>query len=428
LSRREATFQAELSGLGTFRAALDSFRSALEPLKNLQEFSSRSASSSDEEVFTVTADNDVPPGRYDLEVISLANAQKLSSTAFADADTFIGTGTLDITIGSRSMSVDIDLEDEGDGTLRDIRDTINSADNNPGIVAGIVNADDGAYLVLTGTKTGAENTITVTASGGDGGLSAFDYDPPGTSNMTELQAASDAEILIDTFTHFSSTNVVSDVIEGLTLNLESAEPGSTATLTIELDKDNAKNLVEDFVSAYNALQSATRELTSYDAETQVAGLLQGDSIVPSLTNRLSAEFNKVFEGPLRSIRELGMSISLTGEIELDEEILTDVMRESFNEVGNLFADTSTGAAVRFDALMDEYLKADGLLDVRTDGLNSSIERINDDRESLNRHLIAVEERLRTQFLALDGLIAELNGTSGFLNSQLSNLIAPDVLL
>ncbi|MBT8131011.1 MAG: flagellar cap protein, partial [Gammaproteobacteria bacterium] len=30
LSRREATFQAELSGLGTFRAALDSFRSALE--------------------------------------------------------------------------------------------------------------------------------------------------------------------------------------------------------------------------------------------------------------------------------------------------------------------------------------------------------------------------------------------------------------
>ena len=108
--------------------------------------------------------------------------------------------------------------------------------------------------------------------------------------------------------------------------------------------------------------------------------------------------------------------------------LDEVLEENFGDVGGLFADTVDGFAVRFDALLDEYLDPNGLLDVRTDGLNASIERINDQRESLDRRLVAVEERLRTQFLALDSLISELNNTSGFLGAQLANLPSPAALL
>ncbi|MDH3645496.1 MAG: flagellar filament capping protein FliD [Gammaproteobacteria bacterium] len=435
LSRREAVFQAELSGLGTFRAALDGFRSALEPLKDLNEFGSRIASSSDEEVFTVTSDNNVVPSDYSIEVVSLAQAQKLSSGAFLDADSFVGTGTLDITLGAASVSVDI--LDSNEATLANIRDAINNVENNPGVVASIVNAEDGAHLVLTSTETGKANTITVTASGGDGGLTVFDYDPPTTTNLTEVQAATDAEILIDSFTHFSTTNVVTGAIEGLTVELLNADPGNTATLSVSVDKDNARTLVEDFVDAYNSLLDTANELTRYNPETREAGLLQGNSIVSSLTDRLSREFNTTITGNLASLRDLNLSISLGGKIEIDANdialqserpSLDDVLAENFNDVGALFADKTDGFAVRFDGLLDEYLKFDGLLDVRSDGLQINIDGIEDSRDRLDLHLVAVEKRLRTQFLALDSLISQLNGTSGFLSSQLSNLVRPDVLL
>lgn len=434
LSRREAGFQATLSGLGTFRSAIDAFHSALTPLKDLGEFGGRIATSSDEEIFTVTADSDVTASDYSIEVISLAQGQKLSSGAFGDAESPIGTGTLTFTLNEASFSVEIEtLEFAG---LRDVRDAINDADNNPGVTANIINAEDGARLVLTSTKTGEENTMTVTASGGDGGLTVFDYDPPTTTNLTETQAASDAEILIDGFTRLSATNTVADAVEGLTIELHSADPGNELSLSVELDLDQARTAVEDFVDAYNSLISTMGQLTSYNPETREAGLLQGNSIVSSLSDRLSREFSRTADGNLSSLRDLGLSISLEGKIEIDTTIpgieldktLDDVLAESFNDVGTLFADKFDGFAVGFDALLDEYLKSDGLLDVRTDGLNSSIDRINDQRETLDKHLVAVEARYRTQFLALDSLISELNNTSGFLGTQLANLPNPAALL
>lgn len=432
LSRREATFQAELSGLGSFRAALDQMRTTLEPLRDLGEFGARTVSSSNEEIFTVTADSNVAPGQYEIEVVSLAQGQKLASGAFADADTYVGTGTLDISLDPASPdggSFTVEITDSAKATLADIRDAINAADGNPGVTASIVNADDGAHLILSGSLTGKSRTITVTATGGDGGLDALVYDPENSiTNLTETQAALDAEIRIDSFTHFSPTNVVSAAIDGLSIELVSADPGSTATLSIGLDQEQTRALVDDFVSAYNGLIVTAQALTSYDVETQTAGALQGDSLVPTLLDRLNREFNKTVMGTLGSLRDLGLQVSLEGTLEVTEEKLDAAVRDNFEDIGTLFADEFNGVAVRMDAVLDEYLKADGLLDVRDDGLNESIKGITSQRERLEFHLQAVETRLRSQFLALDTLVAQLNNTSNFLGAQLSSLPSPAALL
>ncbi|MBT8136183.1 MAG: flagellar filament capping protein FliD [Gammaproteobacteria bacterium] len=434
LSRREAGFQATLSGLGTFRAALDSFRSALEPLKDVDKFSARTASSSNEDLFTVSADGTADPGEYSIEVVSLAQSHKLSSAAFASSDDPIGTGTLTISLDTTSF--DVEILDLGESSLRNIRDAINAEEKD--VIASIVNAQDGAHLVLSSTKTGADNEITVQVSGGDGGLTPFIYDPAGgTTNLSESQAAADAEILIDSFSHLSATNIVSAAIDGLTIELESADPGTPATLSVGLDLDQTRVLIEDFVDAYNSLVRSTGDLTRYDPETKTAGLLQGNSIVTSLTDRMSREFNRTVDGYLRSLRDINLSVALDGTIEIDanplglttdKPTLDEVLAENFNDVSNLFADGENGFAVRFDVLMDEYLQADGLIDSRVDGLNDSIGRINDQRERLDQHLIAVEERYRIQFQSLDSLIASLNNTSGFLGAQLANLPSPAALL
>lgn len=435
LDRREATFQAELSGLGTFRSALDSFRTALESLQDLEEFGARTVFSSDEDIFTVSASNSAAPGSYDIEVVSLAKSHKLASAAFADAATYVGTGTLEISIDPASAeggTFSVEILDSEKATLADIRDAINSAANNPGVVASIVNAEDGAHLVLNGTLTGAARTMTITASGGDGGLDALVYDPDNlVTNLSETQAAADAELRIDSFTHFSSTNTVTDAIDGLTIDLVSAEEGSVETLQIALDKDQTRIQIEDFVSAYNGLIITSQGLTSYDPETRAAGPLQGDSLVPSLLNRLTREFNATVPAAYTkpaSLRDLGITFTLEGTLEIDDDVLDEVINNDFAAIGNVFAHATEGVARRFDNVFDEYLKADGILDTRNDGLQASIATITSLREQLALRLQSVESRLRSQFLALDTLIAELNNTSGFLGAQLANLPSPGALV
>ncbi len=79
-----------------------------------------------------------------------------------------------------------------------------------------------------------------------------------------------------------------------------------------------------------------------------------------------------------------------------------------------------GFAAKLEKLADNMLD-NRLIDSRIDGINSSIKDINTQRETLNRRLISVEERIRAQFTALDSMVASMTQTSNFLQQQLSKL-------
>jgi flagellar hook-associated protein 2 len=89
-------------------------------------------------------------------------------------------------------------------------------------------------------------------------------------------------------------------------------------------------------------------------------------------------------------------------------------------------DISRGIGVTLNGLLEGYLQSSGLLDSRTDGLQSSVDRIADDREALNRRLEALEDRYFRQFNALDTLLANLQSTGNFLTQQLAAIPIPGV--
>ncbi len=82
---------------------------------------------------------------------------------------------------------------------------------------------------------------------------------------------------------------------------------------------------------------------------------------------------------------------------------------------------SRGYADQLNSALTEILQTNDLIKLRTDGLDDRIEDINEQREALERRLIAQEQRLRSQFTALDTLVGQLNSTSSFLTQQLSSL-------
>lgn len=422
LNQREARLQSRLSAFGQFRSALEQLRTSLASLKDPAKFTVRTAAAANEALLSATATAEAAPGVHDIEVVRLATSQRLASAAVASAGTVIGSGTLTIAVGGSAFSLDIDA---GAATLADIRSAINAAPDNTGVTATLVTANDGVRLVLTARDTGALNTVTVSQSGGDGGLAALAYDPGnGITNLAELQAAGDAQVVIDGFIHDSADNQVEDAVTGLTLQLLSAAPGSPTTLTVGDDGKASSKLISDFVAAYNAVIKTSKDLTNYNATTKTAAPLLGDPTLRGFQSALRNEVVRPLEaaGGFAALFEIGITTGVDGSLTVDSARLGEAMADGYEAVASLFGAPESGLAQRLDALLAGFLDDEGILDARTDGIQSGIRDLTDAREALDRRLEQVEQRLRTQFTALDTLVARFQSTGDFLARQLDALL------
>src|SRR5450631_277149 len=220
LNRSNTALNLQMSAFGTFNSALSTFQATLATLQDPTQLAGRTSTLGDATIATATATSSAVPGQYSIEVQNLATAASLSSQPVASATSTVGTGTLNLSVGTKSATISIDSTNN---TLEGIAAAINSASNNPGISASIITTTAGARLVLSGTQTGAANAIAITQSGGDGGLAALQYPPTvsgtTTTGLTQTQAALDANFSVNGFAATSPSNQVSGAITGVTLNL-----------------------------------------------------------------------------------------------------------------------------------------------------------------------------------------------------------------
>lgn len=425
IGQQEVRAQAKLSAFGSLKSALADFRDKLATLKTLESFLVRKAESGNENVFTASAGTGALPASYSLEVVQLAQSQKLASGAFVDADTAVGTGTLTVGVGGTTIDLDIDATNN---TLAGIRDAINAAPDNPGLSATIVNADSGSYLILTGDRTGADNTITVTQTGGDGGLAALEFDPgAGLASLTESSSAQDALIRIDGLDVQNDTNTFTGAVEGVTISAVAVSGGAAESLLVSNDETAARSTIGDFVESYNALVTTLEALTNYNSESDQAAPLLGDATVRGIRDQIRRELSTAvtdIEADFSTLREVGIETQLDGTLTINDDELSTVLADDFVRFGHLFS-TTDGFGVRLHDLAENFLDTDGILETRTKGLETQIDGLNDERESLNERLASLETRLLRQFNALDSLLAQLSSTSNFLTQQLNNLPGAD---
>lgn len=421
IGQQEARAQSKLSAFGSLKSALADFRDTLENMNSLDSFLVRKSSSTNEDLFTSTLGDTALPASYSVEVVQLARAQKLTSGAFGDADTAVGTGTLTIAVGPASFDIEVTTENN---TLAGIRDAINNAVNNSGVAATIVNADAGSYLILSAENSGASNSMVITQTGGDGGLTALEYDPlNGLNSLTETIAAQDSLVRIDGFDIVNDSNTITGSVDGVTLKLLQADPGNTTNLLIENDEEAVRQAIGNFVDSYNNLLDSFNRLTSYDAEAEVGAPLIGDASVRRMREQMRREFSRVvndLDAPFSTLAEIGVEIQLDGKLQIDDESLSAVLANDFGKLGQLFT-TTDGYAVRLFSLVDGFLDTDGIIETRTAGLKSRFEQFSEQRNALNNRLASLEGRLLRQFNALDSLINQLAFTSTFLEQQLSSL-------
>jgi flagellar hook-associated protein 2 len=417
LNRKEVALQADLSAFGTLKGAMSAFQSSVQSLKLSSAFQVRTATSSNTDLFTVSAGSAAVPGGFSIRVDQIAQAAKMRSADFSSDTAVMGAGTLNIGLGTTSFSITTDSTT----TLAGVRDAINKASDNPGVKATIIKVDSGSQLVLTSDKLGAANTITIGATDTDA-LDGNDLTRLATANLVSVQSPTDALIHVDGQPVTKDSNSFTDVIGGVSITLKKADPLKTETLSVGIDKDSTKNKVNDFIKSYNTLASTISSLSSYDAKTKQGGPLLGDATLRGVQSQIRQGLSNPVLGNVgaETLAEIGIKTTSSGTLELDSTKFDSVMAANPDAIAQLFT-SENGLAKRFEGVLKSYLATDGAINAKVDGFNKQIDGIADERTKLNRRLVDIEARYRKQFTAMDAMLGQLAATGSYLTQQLANL-------
>jgi flagellar hook-associated protein 2 len=412
LNRLEADkrgLETQLSAYGKLKSSLSTFQSAFANLKTVGAFEVYKAVSSDETAFTATASSSASVSFSSIQVVNLAEAHKMGSLSVADTDTTTlgGAGDqLTATINGNAFSVDI-----GGKTLSQIRDAINSAPDNTGVSATIISENSGSHhLVLTATSTGNDNALNLAFTGTVGtALGLTDI-----NNRTQL----DSELLIDgLYTVTRASNTIDDAIGGVTLNLLGETTGAVQ-LNVSRDVDKVKETVQGFADAFNELKS------TFDSLSGKGNDLEADNTLRSIRNQIQGVFNTPPAGlttGLTYLSEIGVTFQRDGTLAVDANDLEAAISSDFAGVAELFASDDQGYLFRLGSLIDGFVQADGLINIREDGLNTRIDTTDQRISDMEYRLQLRQQSLNDRFTALDALMGQLSGTSQFLTQQLAAL-------
>ncbi len=428
----EASALAKMTGYGNLKSSLTEFYALISNWQDNNPFEQKSVkiSSTDEPVIAATAASTAHVGEYSIEVTHLATYHKVKTlTAFATADTVIGTGTLKFTVNS-TVTHAIDIQN-GANSVRDVAAKINETTDTTGIIANLVTTDDGVTIILTAKESGTDHAFTVSVENdGDGN----NTDDSGLSRLASphlfvLQDAENAVVKIEDMQIESSSNTIEDAIEGVTLNLLSTNTGAPITISIKDDIQGVKQKINDFVGNYNNVVDTINSLTKYtNNDKKNMGVLIGDTTVRSIQIQLRKTITNMHSSlpqQYSTLAQIGITTDKTsGKLIVNNDKLTTAIENHYDKIGQLFMDSNAGIATEMETFIDKYIDVNGILQARTQGLTKTIDVINQQRVQLERHLEKLEKKLMTQFSAMDKSVANLKSISTFLSQQLDSLVEP----
>ncbi|HJE69377.1 flagellar filament capping protein FliD [Pseudomonas oryzihabitans] len=441
LSKLQTKTTAQISGLGSLKSGIASLQTVLKDLNSTALFQKRTATSSDSTLVAASASTTAASGTYKISVGQLATASTVATSAVPKDQTF-GTGnSLTLSVGSTALPT-VKLPADKAATLGDVRDAINSQLKDSGVSATIVtNPSDGqARLMLTSTKTGEGNDITLDTAG-SADLEKLAIPKKGSGNASDVKyiaMASNATFSVNGLDLESATNSVENAIDGVTLTLTAPTTVSTTangvtssvdkpiTLTVDQDKAGVKGTIKKFVDAYNALVDTTTSLTQVtkvgDDKQPIAAALVGDAGVRQILSTMRSELGRAADGDgsVRILADIGITTDKNGKLAIDDAKLTKALDTNYAAVGNLFTG-DTGLMSRLNNKLDTYTQTGGVLESRLNGLNNTIKSIDKQNENLTLRTDQLRTRLLAQFNAMDSLVGQLNSTASSLASSLANL-------
>ena len=416
INSKIAESEAKISGLGKAVSILNVVKDAANRLNDAKDFNTFTLSNSQESAFSASSTTSARAGSNNVTVSQIAQEQRSVSNAFASETNAFSSNpiTVSISVGSSNpTTTDITVTD---ASLQGTVSAINAA--NLGVTAEIVDTGDASdrYRIQLIGETGAENAFSLTSS-------------DSTLSFSSVQSATDAQLNVNGIDFTRSSNVIDDVITGVTLSLNTVTNGA-ANLSINQDDNQTRANIVDFVTIYNEAQRQLKELSN----SSIGGELAGDSIFRSLTSSLRSLVlgtSSSASGNISNLSDMGISVSRTGELDVDDTKLDNALANNFSDVVTMFsANTDNQSASSTDVaglagditnLIADATAADGYLESQQDTLADANSRRQEELSDLADRMERVEERYNRQFLAMQQIIDQMNSTRESMESSFENL-------
>ncbi|NIJ39537.1 flagellar hook-associated protein 2 [Sphingopyxis panaciterrae] len=406
--------QTRISALAQARSDLDGFADSLGQM--VSDGTLRSTPTvSDDSVLSATSRAGIAADSFaaTVEVTQLARAQTAYSGVVADKTAAIGTGTMTLTVGGVNKTITIGATNN---SLDGLAKAINASGS--GVTASII-ADDGGHRIILKGPTGETGAFTLTAdSGADPGLSTFAYGSGG--GMTLGQSAANAEFTIDGVAFSRASNIVDDVVPGMSLTLKKAAPGQPVDIGASRPLDMIKQTVGDFVAVYNQMKKSLSSAANMSGST---------TALRELERELAALVSKVVtsHGSINKLSDIGVSSTRDGLLSLDSAKLDKALAADAGAVEALFnprrdathTETSDpGIAFALDAIRDKAVATDGVIDRVAKSLDAKKETLAEQLEKIEEREGSYKARLEKQFGGLDAKLAAFKATQSYLEQQI----------
>lgn len=448
----KTSFDNKLSAWGKISSALSTLQGSVKKL-NGEAFNTLLVS--ENKAFKATATADASADAHDITVMNLAVSHKLRTSGYENANENLGetTGsTRTITITQKNgKELNVELKDD-ETSLNQMAKAINKQGGD--VRASVQRTDSGYQLVLSSRISGIEGEMSVSVAGDDkldallntqeGGRhvdadnndATITTEPGVADGMISVAKAQDAELKVDGIKYTRSSNSITDIISGVTLNLNAvSEKGASEQLTLSVDNSAIKSTLQDFVKQYNALLTLTASSSKYVpndtsglTEEEVArpstenGALMGDGMLRGLVGELQAVVNDVYGGrdaDYNSLSSLGITFdNVTGQMTLDEKKLDEAIADNADQIGLIFKEHggAQGLASTLADIITKYVgdadsKTDGIIKGATDTLDEQVKLVKAQIDKTQKLIDAQVERYRVQFQNLDATMSKLGNLS-----------------
>ena len=391
LEAKISSSTVKITALGQIKSQLSSLKSALLDLQTPSNFSKPASTVSSTSIATSQANSAATAGIYSLTVAQLAQPTIRNVRGFSSeqaALTWFQTSSI--------------LNSKSSASVLKVSDTE--------FVLSVRKNDDVADSSLTTSLTAASAGTSYTSTDAD-----------------IVMSAQNAIFTINGVTNFSRTsNVVTDAISGLTINLNSV---GTTQITVTTDQVSARAKLDALVKSYNSLYTTYKQQTSSSIDATTRGILNSDFSVSTMMRQLTSGLllplsdsaGLALSGQT-DLSSLGLKMQDDGTLLLDETLFATASStlQSRLSAGIRIGYTSSSTSDLSNRI-GEMLLSGGLIQDRLDNEQATQRDLNKRKTDLQQKLVQVQARYTAQYAALDSLLFKLQSTSDSLKSALDGL-------
>ena len=407
LQTEQTSLGAQNSEIGTISSDLATLQNAAAALRDpLGALSAEAATSSNSSVVTATASGIAVAGSHSIVVSSLATTGSYYSDV--PASSTLAAGSFQIQVGTNAAATV--TVDSTNNTLSTLAESINN--QNIGVNASVIQDATGSRLALVSATSGAPGDLTV--SGVYAGL-----------NFHKAATGLNAVLTVENVPISSASNTVSNVINGVTLNLGSASLNNAAvTVNVSPDSTQATTAINAFVSAYNTVVGDISSQFNVASNGTGGGPLEADNSLREVQSQLlgAVSYSISGNGGAVNLASIGVNLNDDGTLSVDNSALSTALSANYTGVQNLFQNATTGFSQNLNTVINNFTAPQtGILTLDAQSVTSTASGINQQIIDLQAALADQEQNLTSVYSKVNATLQELPLLESQITQQLASV-------